>query len=83
MYTGSLLNLFNGAISSTFIGSLSSIMEGIESHVSNLHQRRAVGVSSMKVIETALVADKETLDYHGSYENLVTYVLDIMNLVST
>ena len=75
--------LHNAAISSTFTGSLSGIMENLESHVSDLHQRRAVGVSSMKVIETALVADKQTLDYHGSYDNLVTYVLDIMNLVST
>ena len=69
--------------SSTFTGSLSGIVERIESHVNDLHQRRAVGMSSMKVIETAIVADKQTLDYHGSQANLVAYVLDVMQLVST
>ena len=83
MHLGSLLNLHNTVISSTFTGSLNGIMEEIELHVSNLDQRRAVGMSTMKVIETAVVVDKNTLDYHGSRTNVVAYVLDIMHLVST
>ena len=83
MHLGSILNLHNTVISSTFTGSLSGVMEGIESQVSNLHQRRAVGMSVMKVIETAVVVDKNTLDYHASRANVVAYVLDIMHLVST
>ena len=78
------VELHNAVISLTFTGSLSGIMEGIESHVTRSHQKRGtVGVSSLKVIETALVADKQTLEYHGSYENLKNYVLDVMNVVST
>lgn len=43
--------------------------------------KRHVQMTSEKVIETALVVDKQTLDYHGSYADLVAYMLDIMNVV--
>lgn len=38
-------------------------------------------MTSIKVIETALVVDKQTLDYHGNYSDLVGYMLDIMSVV--
>ena len=55
--------------------------EQVEPAVNEQNQKRHIHVTSEKVIETALVVDKQTLDYHGNYEDLVAYMLDIMSVV--
>ena len=50
--------------------------------VNEQKQKRHAHVTREKVIETALMVDKQTLDYHGgNYADLVAYMLDIMSVV--